>query len=144
MTTINLTSAPTLLEYLEYIREMRLKYYGKIHEFRVRTHLSYLRWPRMLCLTLLSDEDKQKYGDLWIDYVEEHKLTSKKSIQETFYLEEVDQVRRLVDYMRSTKEPQSLYKDFRNYTRTLDKRRKTSFVDTFPELAYLMDDNYYG
>lgn len=144
MTTINLTSAPTFLEYLKYIREMRLKYYSKLHEFRVRTHLSYLRWPRMLCLTLLSDEDKQRYGDAWIQFIEEHKLTSLKSDQETFYLEEVDQVRRLVDYMRSTKEPQSLYKDFRNYTRSLDKRRKTSFVETFPELAYLMRDDYYG
>ena len=144
MTTINLTSAPTLLEYLQYIREMRLKYSSKLHEFRVRTHLSYLRWPRMLCLTLLSDEDKQKFGDLWIEYVDAHKLTPLKSDQEIFYLEEVDQVRRLVDYMRSTKEPQSLYKDFRNYTRSLDKRRKTSFVETFPELAYLMDDDYYG
>lgn len=144
MTTINLTSAPTFLEYLKYIREMRLKYYSKLHEFRVRTHLSYLRWPRMLCLTLLSDEDKQRYGDEWIQFIEEHKLTSLKSDQETFYLEEVDQVRRLVDYMRSTKEPQSLYKDFRNYTRSLDKRRKTSFVETFPELAYLMRDDYYG
>jgi organic radical activating enzyme len=144
MTTINLTSAPTLLEYLQYIREMRLKYSSKLHEFRVRTHLSYLRWPRMLCLTLLSDEDKQKFGDLWIEYVDTHKLTPLKSDQEIFYLEEVDQVRRLVDYMRSTKEPQSLYKDFRNYTRSLDKRRKTSFVETFPELAYLMDDDYYG
>lgn len=144
MTTINLTSAPTLLEYLQYIREMRLKYYGKLHEFRVRTHLSYLRWPRMLCLTLLSAEDKQRFGDLWIDYVETHKLTPKKSAEETFYLEEVDQVRRLVDYMRSTKESPSLYKDFRNYTRSLDKRRKTSFVETFPELAYMMEDDYYG
>lgn len=144
MTTINLTSAPTFLEYLQYIREMRLKYYSKLHEFRVRTHLSYLRWPRMLCLTLLSEEDKQRYGDEWIQFIEEHKLTSLKSDQETFYLEEVDQVRRLVDYMRSTKEPQSLYKDFRNYTRSLDKRRKTSFVETFPELAYLMEEDYYG
>ncbi len=144
MTTINLTSAPTFLEYLEYIREMRLKYYSKLHEFRVRTHLSYLRWPRMLCLTLLSEEDKQKFGDMWINYVEEHKLTAEKSDQETFYLEEVDQVRRLVDYMQSTKEPQSLYKDFRNYTRSLDRRRKTSFVETFPELAYMMKDDYYG
>jgi organic radical activating enzyme len=144
MTTINLTSAPTFLEYLEYIREMRLKYYSKLHEFRVRTHLSYLRWPRMLCLTLLSEEDKQKFGDLWINYVEQHKLTPNKSDQETFYLEEVDQVRRLVDYMRTTKEPESLYKDFRNYTRSLDKRRKTSFVETFPELAYMMEDDYYG
>jgi len=92
----------------------------------------------------LSDEDKQKFGDLWIEYVDTHKLTPLKSDQEIFYLEEVDQVRRLVDYMRSTKEPQSLYKDFRNYTRSLDKRRKTSFVETFPELAYLMDDDYYG
>jgi deoxyribose-phosphate aldolase len=35
----------------------------------------------------LSDEDKQKYGDSWIDYIDKHKLTSKKSVQETFYLE---------------------------------------------------------
>lgn len=144
MTTINLTSAPTFLEYLQYIREMRLKYYSKLHEFRVRTHLSYLRWPRMLSLTLLSDEDKQRYGDQWINFIEQHKLTPIKSDQETFYLEEVDQVQRLVDYMRTTKEPETLYKDFRNYTGSLDRRRKTSFVETFPELAYLMKDDYYG
>lgn len=144
MTTINLTSAPTFLQYLEYIREMRLNYYSKLHEFRVRTHLSYLRWPRMLCLTLLSEEDKQRYGDDWIEYIEKHKLTPAKSDQETFYLEEVDQVKRLVDYMRSTKESESLYRDFRNYTRSLDKRRKTSFTETFPELAYMMEDSYYG
>jgi hypothetical protein len=27
----------------------------------------------MLCLTLLSEEDKQRFGDSWVEYVEKHK-----------------------------------------------------------------------
>ena len=78
MTTINLTSAPSLLGFFKVIKEMRSKYQTKIHEFRVRTHLSYLRFPRTLMLSLLSEEDKKHYGDLWLDYVHANKLTWKK------------------------------------------------------------------
>lgn len=144
MTTINSTSAPTLLEYLQLIRELRLKYFYGKHQFRVRTHLSYLRWPRCLSITLLNKEDKEKYTDMWVNFIEEHKLTEKRLNSETFYLEEVDQIKRLVDYMNNTQEPDVVFKDFRKYITAMDKRRFLSFVEIFPQLAYMMDDEYYG
>ena len=144
MTTINLTSAPSLLGFLEQIKEFRSKYQTKIHEFRVRTHLNYLRWPRPLILSLLSEKDKQEYGDLWLDYIHANKLTEKKHPSETFYLEEVDQMERLVEFMRNDKQPKVVYDDMRMYLRQLDERRGKFFPEIFPELTYLMDDDYYG
>jgi organic radical activating enzyme len=144
MTTINVTSAPTLINFLQLIKDLRLKYKFSKHEFRVRTHLSYLRWPECFQLTLLSEEDKQKYSREWQQFMDENMLTSKKDPSETFYLEEVDQMKRLIDYMNSKKEDERVYDDFRSYIKALDTRRKTDFIDTFPELTYLMDDSYYG
>jgi hypothetical protein len=92
----------------------------------------------------LSEEDKQKYSREWQQFMDENMLTSKKDPSETFYLEEVDQMKRLIDYMNSKKEDERVYDDFRSYIKALDTRRKTDFIDTFPELTYLMDDSYYG
>ena len=144
MTTINLTSAPSLLGFFKVIKEMRSKYQTKIHEFRVRTHLSYLRFPRTLMLSLLSEEDKKHYGDLWLDYVDANKLTWKKDPSETFYLEEVDQLERLVEFMRTDKQGDMVYNDMRSYIRQLDERRNRDFTKAFPMLAYLLEDDYYG
>ena len=144
MTTINLTSAPKLLDFLKLIRDLRWKYKFSKHEFRVRTHLSYLRWPECFQLTLLSQEDKDKYSKEWLEFMEENRLTEKKDPKETFYIEEVDQMKRLVDYMNSKREDHRVYDDFRSYVKTLDQRRKTDFIDTFPEISYMMDDEYYG
>ena len=76
--------------------------------------------------------------------MEENRLTEKKDPKETFYIEEVDQMKRLVDYMNSKREDHRVYDDFRSYVKTLDQRRKTDFIDTFPEISYMMDDEYYG
>lgn len=145
MTTINVLSAPTFLNFLELVKELRLKYKREKHSYRVRTHLSYLRWPQCLQLTLLSKEDKQKYADEWLTFIHANKLTSKKEEHETFYLEEVDQLERTVKWMlNSDKEPKSFYDNFRLYVKACDNRRLTSFTETFPEISYLMDENYYG
>ena len=144
MTTINLTSAPSFLDYLKIIKEMRAKYQTKIHEFRVRTHFSYLRYPRTLMLSLLNKEDKERYGEEWLSFVHENKLTEKKHPSETFYLEEVDQIERLVEFMRTDKQPDVVYTDMRLYIKQLDERRGNDFCKTFPELAYLMEEDYYG
>ena len=153
MTTINLTSAPSFTEFLEQIREMRLKYYTKMHDFRIRTHFSYLRYPRNLMLSLLSEEDKQRYGKEWLDYVNKWKLTEITDADrmyhglpplETFYHEEIDQIERLVEFMQTDKQPDFVYNDMRSYIRQLDERRGRDFNKTFPTLNYLMDENYYG
>ncbi len=153
MTTINITSAPSFLEFLEKIREMRLKYYTKMHDFRVRTHFSYLRFPRTLMLSLLSKEDKDRYGKEWLNYIHKWKLTKVTDADrifhglpplETFYHEEVDQIERLIEFMQTDKQPDIVYDDMRSYIRQLDSRRGRDFNKTFPTLTYLMNDNYYG
>jgi pyruvate-formate lyase-activating enzyme len=149
MTTINLTSAPTFIDFLKLIKEMRKTYITKIHKFRVRTLLSYLRWPKALQLTLLNKEDKKYYSNLWLNYIEKNKLVSKKEnpehfMETTFYIEEVDQIKRLVEYMIDTEEEDIVFDNMRLYINQCDERRNTNFSKTFPELTYLMDDNYYG
>jgi hypothetical protein len=148
MTTINLTSAPSLLGFLEEIKKMRGTkgsiYQPTKHVFRTRLMLNYLRWPRPLMLSLISKEDKQYYGDLWLDFMHKNKLTEARKDEECFYLEEVDQMERLVEFMRNDSQPAVVYDDMRLYIKQLDERRNKNFCDTFPELSYLMDDNYYG
>lgn len=144
MTTINLTSAPTFIDFLKLIKEMRKVYQTDIHKFRVRTLLSYLRWPKTLQLSLLNKKDKKYYSDLWLDYIEKNKLTEKKEPKETFYTEEVDQIQRLVEYMTGSEEEKYVYDDMRLYINQCDERRNLSFVETFPTLSYLMNGDYYG
>ena len=51
---------------------------------------------------------------------------------------------RLIDYMKNTKEEAYVYDEFRSYISQCDFRRNVEFIETFPELAYLMRGNYYG
>ena len=51
---------------------------------------------------------------------------------------------RLVEFMRNDKQPNVVYDDMRSYLLQLDERRGNFFPEVFPELAYLMDNNYYG
>ena len=106
--------------------------------------LNYLRWPRPLMLSLISEEDKQRYGELWLNYMNENKLTDERKDNECFYLEEVDQMERLVEFMRTDRQPDVVYDDMRLYIKQLDERRNNDFTKTFPELAYMMEDDYYG
>ena len=148
MTTINLTSAPSMIEFLQEIKDMRGTkgsiYQPQKHVFRVRTHLNYLRWPRTLMLSLINEKDKKYYGELWLDFMHANKITDERKDEECFYLEEVDQMERLVEFMQTDKQPKVVYDDMRLYLKQLDARRGNDFCKTFPELAYLMDDNYYG
>ena len=144
MTTINVLSAPTFKDFLNLIKTLRVKYKKGKHDFRLRTHLSVLRWPQCLQISLLSDSDKAKYSKEWLDFMNENILTADKINTETFYLEEFDQLNRLIDYMNNTKEEPNIYNDFRLYIAQCDARRNNDFIDIFPELNYLMEDDYYG
>ena len=48
---------------------------------------------------------KQKYGDIWLEYMHANKLTEARKDEECFYLEEVDQMERLVEFMRNDEQP---------------------------------------
>jgi hypothetical protein len=97
----------------------------------------------------LSEDDKKRYGDEWLKFIEDNKLITKEEnsktfLGKTFYIEELDQVYRLVKYMKSKKEPSWVYDDMRSYINQCDTRRNINFKETFPELTYLMSEGYYG
>ena len=144
MTTVNILSAPTFLDFLKLMKEFKSQYQLEKHRYRVQFRVNYLSWPKCLNISLLSDSDKQKYKKDWMEFIEEESITAEKLDWQTFLLEDVDQVNRLSEYMISYKPDITDYLDFRLFINECDKRRKTDFLGTFPELAYMLDDTYYG
>ncbi len=144
MTTINALSAPSFLGYLQLLRELRLKYTVAFHNFRVRTFFNYLRWPPLLSITMLPQDLKEKYREEWVTFVQANVITKAAYPEECFYEEELEQVKRLTDYMCSQKAPEKDYRDFRAFIRSIDERRSLDFQKTFPELAVFMNEDFYG
>ncbi len=144
MTTINVLSAPQFLDFLKLIVELRKKYRITSHNFRLRTFFNYLRWPNCFSIAMLSDADKEIYGEQWISFVEKHQIKQNLTADQFFYDEEVEQIKRLVDYMKSFRPPQKEYENFRLFIKSTDQRRKTNFGETFPQFAHYLEKDYYG
>lgn len=131
MTTVNILSASTFDDFLYWITALRTKYTFDQSHNRVRFTVSYLRWPEHQVVTLLDDAEKEAFAarllmalthcsspDLWVP----------------MYLEEQDQIQRLINFMRSeTATPEQL-KRFRMFFDEYDRRRGTNLLKTFPEL----------
>jgi hypothetical protein len=106
---------------------------------------SLLRWPKFLSINLLAPETKEKYAKEWLDFVKDFVITDEVENYQVLYNEEADQIKRLADYMlTSVPDHEFQYDEFRTYVTEVDGRRNTSFAKTFPELAYLLNKNYYG
>ena len=144
MTTINMLSAPSFLDYLKLLVELRKNYLVKSRDFRVRTHFNILRWPPFLSLTLLPKKLKEKYKAEWLGFMESNVITKDLKPGESFYVEEIEQVKRLTDFMCSESADKTAYKNFRLFIREIDKRRDQNFAKTFPELSELLTESYYG
>jgi pyruvate-formate lyase-activating enzyme len=145
MTTVNMLSVPTFVDFLTIIKDYRQKYFITKKNFRVRMMVNYLRWPKCLSVNLLSTSTKEKYANDWIEFANEYALTEQHRDQEILYSEEVDQIKRMAEFMLESK-PDSieLYNEMRTFITTCDSRRNTIFENVFPELAYIMDKSYYG
>lgn len=137
MTTVNVLSAPTFLDFLKLIKDLRTLYQVKKHDFRIRFRVNYLRWPECLSLTLLSKQDKEKYAKEWTSFIEENVITKEKYDWQTFMLEDADQVKRLCDFMLTTDAKSNDNVDFKKFITECDLRRGTKFNEVFPELGYL-------
>jgi hypothetical protein len=88
---------------------------------------------------------KEKYAKEWLDFVKDFVITDEVENYQVLYNEEADQIKRLADYMlTSVPDHEFQYDEFRTYVTEVDGRRNTSFAKTFPELAYLLNKNYYG
>jgi len=139
MITFNILSVTTFKELLVKILEWRAMYnnYNKTDQPQmVRFDTPYLKEPLQYDMNILPKEDFMPYMHDSLKFMEDN-------VDETdlnkFSLVEFEKFRRVVDYMKSTvysdKKLIEGREDFYNWFNTLDTRRGTDFLKTFPEMA---------
>jgi hypothetical protein len=100
---------------------------------------NFLRWPDFLSLQILDNKTKEKFAADIDQLIEER---GKWNGLATLTFSEVDQLKRLVNFMNSTISDEKLTvdrKDFAAFVDEYDHRRSTDFKATFPELI-----NFYN
>lgn len=134
MTTVNVLSISTFDLFLRWITDLRAKYtHDKSHN-RVRFNVAYLRWPEHQALINLDKEHKGAFAESLHEVVRE--LTQPEHWI-PLYLEEVDQVNRLVNFMHSVDPQPVQQRNFARFFQEYDRRRGTNLLKTFPELTKL-------
>jgi organic radical activating enzyme len=136
MTTVNILSASTFDDFLYWITALRSKYTLDQTHNRVRFTVSYLRWPQHMSITLLDHDEKKAFAERLRTAVVD---CTNKELWVPLYLEEQDQVQRLIDFMWSADVDLEQVRKFRRYFDEYDKRRNTNLLKTFPELQRVYD-----
>jgi organic radical activating enzyme len=133
MTTVNLTSVTTYCDFIRYLLDLRGHYNKQATFNKVQFMTNTLRYPEFLSLTLLDPASKAKFAKDVEDLIAERGVHDGLA---TLSFTEVDQLRRMVDYMNETSPNQEqLRKDFAAFIAEYDRRRDTDFNKTFPELS---------
>jgi organic radical activating enzyme len=127
MTTVNLTSITTYCDFIRYLLDLR-KHYNKNATFnKVQFMTNFLRYPEFLSLTILDPASKKQFTEEVTTLILERLDLSES---------EIDQLRRMLDYMNGTDSKElQLRKDFAAFITEYDIRRGTDFNKTFPELT---------
>lgn len=141
MVATNLLSVTTFDQFLIFVHSLREKFNETDAENRIPMMISYVRWPNHLNIRHLSDDIKTHYGKRWIETVMARTRQADPTKAGRFYLEEVDQVERLIEFMHGTETDTSLQRrNFFLYHQQYDERRKVSFDNVFPELSDFMTE----
>lgn len=143
MITFNALSVPSFKEFLGDIYDLRVKYNQDDSVNRVPMMVSYLRWPPFLGMRNLPLGMREKYAADYLDFVKSRTRNTSPSKAGRFYLEEIDQIERLCEFMLTEEDVADLERnrsDFVLFLDEADRRRGTNFSEVFPELAYLLEE----
>ena len=140
MTTINILSLPTFINFIELVMQYRIKYNKSFEYNRIPFNVNYLRWPLHLQCDLLDTEYRTDIADniesmseSWLKYYTQEKYAR-------IYLEEFDQIKRFCDYLRTQPANMQYRKDFVNFIRAYDRRRNKNFTTTYPEYTKIIEE----
>ena len=133
MTTVNILSLPTFIDFIMTVIDFRKTYNTSFEVNRIPLSVNIMHWPPHLQCTLLDKEERipyaetiEKFCETWLKYYRKDKFAR-------IYLEEFDQIQRLCDYLRTTEPATEHRADFVRYIHAYDKRRDKNFVETFPQ-----------
>jgi hypothetical protein len=148
MITFNILTVTNFTSLLEKILEWRVKYNNNSQNKwqRIRFDTPYLKEPLQYDMNILPKND-------FIPYMYDHLDFIKKNLDDTdrFKFSEIEYEKflRVVKYMETTHYEEDRLRlgrrDFFNWFTEYDKRRKTNFQETFPNLKlfYLQCSNYH-
>jgi hypothetical protein len=132
MCTINALCLSSLDSFLEMVHNWKLEY-GKD---AINFSLNILRFPSFQSSLVLPDEIRTIFKDRLQQWHDEHLGA------ETLHEYELNQLKRLIDYLDIVKTPHAgaadqsvLQQDFKKFYSQYDQRRDKNFAETFPELA---------
>ena len=140
MTTINILSLPTFLDFMMCIMDFRKLYNKSFDVNRIPLSINIMHWPPHLQCTLLDKDYRTNVANTiesvcktWLKYYTKEKYAR-------LYLEEFDQIQRLCDYLRNTESSTEHRADFVRYIHAYDERRNKDFVDAFPQYQHLLEE----
>lgn len=134
MTTVNALSASTFTDFLREILKLRAKHYKSAAFSTLGLSVNQLRWPAFQDIRILSDDLKKKFEIELRELIAIHKDKQPGFGEALFYLEEIDQLERLISYMNtSLPNIENLKEDFKMFFEQYDKRRGLNFHETFPD-----------
>jgi organic radical activating enzyme len=139
MITFNILAVPTFKSLLVKILEWRREYnqYNKTDQPQmVRFDTPYLKEPLQYDMNILPKEEFMPYMYDHLKFIEDN-MDDRDPTK--FTSVEYEKFRRVVDYMASTTYSEEKIlegkKDFYNWFNTLDERRGTNLIETFPEFS---------
>ena len=135
MITFNALSVTSFTDFLDDIGKLRRKYKPFKKLDRTSLMISYLHWPQFQSVQILPKDIKQSYAAKYLDYINNYSIEA--GPDGFLYLEEVEQIKRLIDFMLVEIDEKELLvrrADFGKFYKEYDKRKKVSFQKTFPEL----------
>lgn len=144
MSTFNAMSVFTYEEFIEKIFELKKKYHNEERYWisAIQLDTSYLRWPAHQSVKILEDEHKK----LILDAAKKAFYYATPEFDNKnvgFSNVEIQKIKRLYDYSISEDPDFEIERnrfDFVSFVDEHDKRRKTDFLKTFPELKKFYKD----
>jgi len=137
MITFNILTVTNFKNLLKKILEWRSKYHTKNDERfrRIGFDTPHLKEPLQYDMNILPKDEFMPYMNNALDFMSKHVNDSDNT---KFSQQEYDKFSRVVKYMETTKYSEEKLKegrkDFYNWFTEYDRRRGTSFIDTFPEM----------
>jgi len=133
MTTVDIFASGSFDDFVRYVCALRKKFDTNRAKTRVGFNVNYLRWPRHQQITLLDKEQKDVFAAKMKQVIVE--LTEGgHDVNGNLYMEEVDQIQRLIEWMYSQDATDEELINFHNVFTEMDERRGTDVLATFPHL----------
>ena len=143
MITFNIMSLSTFDLFLKDIYDLRAEFNANDSMNRVPMMINYLRWPQFQDVRVAPADVKTQYITKIRDFVTANMRQTSTNPAARFYIEELDQVERLAEYMFEplSDEHMAIQKnDFAYFYTEYERRRNVNLADTFPELVPYFDE----